>query len=86
MKTCLTHFLRFHHSVGIEFLYFTGLLKVGNSKNPQSTVVIHPEWDVSVLSSNLPYCQSHRLKHYIGNEEKETRRRLYAVAEFLHKK
>ncbi len=45
MKTCLTHFLGFDHSVGIEFLCLAGLLKVGNSKNPQASVVIQSEWD-----------------------------------------
>ena len=53
MKTCLTQFLRFHHSVGIEFLCLTGLLKVGNSRNPQATVVIQSEWEKFIVEEHL---------------------------------
>ncbi len=53
MKTCLTHFLGFDHSVGIEFLYLTGLLKIGNSRNPQATVVIQSEWEKFIVEEHL---------------------------------
>ncbi len=47
MKTFITQFLGFEHSVGVDFLCKTGLLKVGNSKNQHSTVVVQSEWDTS---------------------------------------
>jgi hypothetical protein len=53
MQTCITHFLDFEHSVGIEFLCTTGLLKVGNSGNPHSTVVAQSEWNKFVVKEQL---------------------------------
>jgi hypothetical protein len=43
--TCLTHYLGFEHPIGVQFLCSTGLLKVGNSRNPNATVVVKAEWD-----------------------------------------
>jgi hypothetical protein len=51
--TCLTHYLDFKHSIGVQFICSTGLLKVRNSRNSSSTVVIKVEWDVSLKNSNF---------------------------------
>ena len=53
MQTCLTHFLGFQHSVGVEFLCTTGLLKVGNSRNPHSTVVVPNEWEKFIIEERI---------------------------------
>jgi hypothetical protein len=53
MQTCLTHFLGFQHSVGVEFLCTIGLLKVGNSRNPHSTVVVPSEWEKFIIEEQI---------------------------------
>lgn len=55
MQTCITHFLGFEHAVGVEFLCTTGLLKVGNSRNPHITVVVQSEWEKFVLLIGYSY-------------------------------
>ena len=51
--TCLTHYLGFKHSNGVPFLCSTGLLKVGNSRNSGSTVVVKAEWDSFIEEQQL---------------------------------
>jgi hypothetical protein len=51
--TCLTHYLGFEHPIGVQFLCSTGLLKVGNSRNPNATVVVKVEWDKFINEQGL---------------------------------
>ncbi len=53
IKTCLTYYLGFEHTIGIQFLCSAGLLKVGNSRNSHSTVVVKAEWDKFIEEEQL---------------------------------
>jgi hypothetical protein len=50
-NTCLTQYLK--HSIGLQHLCSTGLLKVGNSRILSSTAVVKAEWIVSLKNSNF---------------------------------
>jgi hypothetical protein len=43
----------FWNSAGVQFLCSTGLIKVGNSRNSASTVVVKAEWDHFIEEQQL---------------------------------
>jgi hypothetical protein len=51
--SCLTQLLGFEHSVGLQFLMVTGLIKKGNPKHQDAYAVLQGEWEKFAVEQNL---------------------------------
>jgi len=54
-KTSLIYLLGFEHSVGMQFLCSTGLVKEWHSRNANSVVIVRAEWEKFFIEQNLFY-------------------------------